>query len=127
MEPLYDRFGRVRAWLQEDVGRIVSPDGNHLAFIERESVYDWHRNHIGWWADGHMRDAGGAVVVWLATAATSGCRVLVSVNGQLDHRWSQCLLVPSELFDQSHPFELPDGQIGRCSDAGPRPASSSAR
>jgi hypothetical protein len=28
---------------------------------------------------------------------TSGCRVLVRVNGQLDHRWSQCLLVPSEL------------------------------
>ena len=68
MEPLYDKLGRVSAWLQQDVGRIVGLDGQHLAFIEHDSVYDWHGNHLGWWGDGHMRDVEGAVVVWLATA-----------------------------------------------------------
>src|SRR5262245_51041443 len=72
MEPLYNRSGRVAAWLQEDVGRIVGLDGRHLAFIARENVYDWRGNHVGWWADGHMRDAEGAVLLWLSTAENLG-------------------------------------------------------
>ncbi len=68
MEPLYDRQGRVRAWLQEEHGRIISLQGCHLASIEGHSVYDRFGQHIGWWKNGHMRNSRGAVVVWAADA-----------------------------------------------------------
>lgn len=64
MEPLYDRQGRVRAWLEQKHCRIVSLNGTHLASIEGHSVYDSFGTHIGWWKHGHMRDSRGAVVVW---------------------------------------------------------------
>lgn len=68
MEPLYDRLGRVRAWLQQEHCRIVSLQGAHLASIEGHSVYDRFGQHIGWWKHGHMRNARGAVVVWASEA-----------------------------------------------------------
>lgn len=72
MTPLYDQNGRVYAWLQDDSGRILSLRGQHLAFIVNDSVYDWSGHHIGWWADGHMRDGHGAVVVFTREASGLG-------------------------------------------------------
>lgn len=71
MEALYDRSGRVYAWLDEN-GRIISLKGKHLAFIDDGSVYSWRGKHIGWWRDGHIRDSSGAVAVFSADATNLG-------------------------------------------------------
>ncbi|MFD2183747.1 4-fold beta flower protein [Rhodoplanes azumiensis] len=68
MEPLYDRLGRVRAWLHAEHARIISLQGSHLASIDGHSVYDSSGQHIGWWKHGHMRNTRGAVVVWASDA-----------------------------------------------------------
>ncbi len=71
MEALYDRSGRVYAWLDEN-GRIISLRGNHLAFIDDDSVYNWRGKHIGWWRYGHIRESSGAVAVFTADATNLG-------------------------------------------------------
>lgn len=71
MEALYNRSGRVYAWL-DDRGRIISLRGKHLAFIHDNSVYSWRGRHIGWWRDGHIRDSAGAVAVFTADATNLG-------------------------------------------------------
>ena len=71
MEALYDGSGRVYAWLDEG-GRIVGLDGNHLAFIEGDTVYNWQGQHVGWWGNGHVRDNAGAVAVFTADADNLG-------------------------------------------------------
>jgi hypothetical protein len=64
MQPLYDQSGQVCAWLQNATGRIISQHGGHVAFLFRDSVYDRHGLHLGWWENGHMRDHCGAVVIF---------------------------------------------------------------
>jgi hypothetical protein len=71
MEALYDGSGRVYAWLDEG-GRIVGLYGNHLAFIEGDSVYNWQGQHVGWWGNGHIRDNAGAVAVFTTEADNLG-------------------------------------------------------
>jgi len=57
--------GEVYAWLEVDNKHILNLVGEHIAFIDDDSVYHWHGEHIGWWENGHMRDDGGVVVVFL--------------------------------------------------------------
>jgi hypothetical protein len=72
MEALYYQSGKVYAWLDETTWRIIGPRGNNLAFIEGESVYDWHGRHIGWWQHGHIRDKRGSVALFTAGATNLG-------------------------------------------------------
>ena len=71
MEALYDSSGGVYAWLDER-GRIIGLRGDHLAFIDGDSVYNWRGQHVGWWRDGHIRDSSGAVAVFTAGATNLG-------------------------------------------------------
>src|ERR1700739_1749806 len=71
MEALFDANGEVYAWLH-DSGKIYGLDGENLAFIDRNSVYDWAGAHVGWWADGHIRDSKGAVFLFSADATHLG-------------------------------------------------------
>ena len=71
MEALYDQSGSVYAWLQMN-GHICGLDGENLAFIDGDSVYEWDGKHIGWWQDGHIRDASGAVALFRADATNMG-------------------------------------------------------
>lgn len=71
MEALYDGSGAVYAWLHE-TGKIYSLDGENLAFVDNDSVYDWSGNHIGWWQNGHIRDHRGAVALYTADAQGLG-------------------------------------------------------
>ena len=71
MEALYDRTGAVYAWLHE-TGKIYGLSAENLAFINQNHVYDWTGAHIGWWQDGHIRDAHGAVAVFTAEATNMG-------------------------------------------------------
>jgi len=52
MEALYGRTGQVHAWLDTDSGNILDLRGQHTAFVDGNSVYDWTGRHIGWWSTG---------------------------------------------------------------------------
>jgi hypothetical protein len=71
MDALFDGDGEVYAWLNED-GKIYGLDGQNLAFIEGDSIYDWDGNHVGWWTDGHIRDSYGAVALFTSEASNLG-------------------------------------------------------
>jgi len=79
MEALYGQSGKVYAWLEPETGRIISLRGIHLAFIEGDSVYAWDGRHIGWWLNGCVRDASGAVAVFTQDAGSIG--VIKPVKG----------------------------------------------
>jgi hypothetical protein len=68
MEPLFDQRGQVYAWLQTATGRIINLNGQHVAFLVGENVYNWRGEHIGWWVNRHMRDRRGAVAVFARDA-----------------------------------------------------------
>lgn len=72
MEALYQRAGRVYAWLDLATGRIYGLRGENLAFLDGDSIYDWHGRHIAWWQDGHIRDHHGAVALFTAGATNLG-------------------------------------------------------
>lgn len=72
MEPLFDRHGRVAAFLGER-RRIVSPAGESLGWIhENESVYDYRGGHLGWWDHDHLRAHDGSITLWLREAHDLG-------------------------------------------------------
>jgi len=70
MRPLYDRDGRVAAFLRGD--RIVSIRGDSVGWISDGRVYDYAGQHLGWWDTTHMRGPDGGVVVWLKGAENLG-------------------------------------------------------
>lgn len=72
MDALYNRRGQVAAWLDRVAGEIVDLTGQHLAFVDDDSVYDYSGNHIGWWQNDHVRDSRGAVGFFTRHANSMG-------------------------------------------------------
>ncbi len=72
MDALYNRNGQVAAWLDRVAGEIVDLSGQHKAFVDGDSVYDYSGNHVGWWQDDHIRDGSGAVALFCRTAQNVG-------------------------------------------------------
>jgi len=72
MEALYDRAGRVYGWLQRDTGRIINPRGQQIAFIDGDSVYNWHGQHVAWWHDDHICSHSGQIALFLRGASGLG-------------------------------------------------------
>lgn len=72
LEPLHGRSGEVYAWLDRDNGRIIALRGAPAAFIFEDSLYNWRGQHIGWWADDHIRDHAGRVALFLRRAKNLG-------------------------------------------------------
>jgi hypothetical protein len=71
VRPLYDRTGRVYAWLHQ-TGKIYGLKGENLAFVDGDSIYAWNGAHIGWWRDSHIRDSVGYVALFAAEARITG-------------------------------------------------------
>jgi hypothetical protein len=67
MDALYTERGVAYAWLHAN-GNIYGLEGQALAFVDGDGVYDWVGVHIAWWEDGHMRDWLGAVCLFAHTA-----------------------------------------------------------
>ncbi len=67
MQALYNERGATYAWLHAN-GNIYGLEGQALAFVEDDCVYNWEGAHIAWWADGHVRDWLGAVCLFSAVA-----------------------------------------------------------
>jgi hypothetical protein len=43
-----------------------------VAFVEADSVYNLHGQHLGWWQRDHIRNHAGEVVVFLRDATGLG-------------------------------------------------------
>lgn len=71
MEALYDQRGSVYAWLHLN-GHICGLEGENLAFVDGDSVYDWYGKHVGWWQDGYIRDDNGAIAMFTEEAKNLG-------------------------------------------------------
>jgi hypothetical protein len=71
MEPLYNEKGATYAWFHAN-GNVYSLQGEALAFVDGDGVYDFEGWHIGWWADRHMRDSMGEVCLFAADATKTG-------------------------------------------------------
>jgi hypothetical protein len=67
MEALYNERGATYAWLHGN-GNIHGLEGQALAFVDGDGVYDWEGRHIAWWENGHMRDWLGAVCLFTAAS-----------------------------------------------------------
>jgi hypothetical protein len=72
MEALYGKSGRVHAWLDTSDGNILDLNGQHLAFVDGNSVYDWNGRHIGWWISGCVRDRTNAAAYFTRNAGSIG-------------------------------------------------------
>jgi hypothetical protein len=72
MTTLYEQHGKVYAWLDLESGRIYGLNGQNLAFIDDDSVYDWRGKHVGWWQEDHIRDRQGAVALFMRNAGSIG-------------------------------------------------------
>jgi hypothetical protein len=64
--------GQVHAWLQTECGNILDLRGQHIAFLDGKSAYDWTGRHIGWWLDRYVRDATNAAVYFTKDAGSIG-------------------------------------------------------
>jgi hypothetical protein len=71
MEALYNQRGQTYAWLHAG-GNIYSLEGVAVAFVDGDGVHDLEGLHIGWWADGHMRDSMGEVCLFTRDATNTG-------------------------------------------------------
>lgn len=80
---MYDRHGAVYAWLGE-TGKIYGLNGENLAFICGNSVYDWSGRHIGWWQDGHVRDVTNSAFVF-----RQGAKGLGVMKPMKQNRWAR--------------------------------------
>jgi len=63
MSPIYGRTGAVVAWVNGD--RIISLEGQHLAFIRNEAVYSYQSRYLGRFFGGFFRDHSGNAVTFV--------------------------------------------------------------
>jgi hypothetical protein len=66
MTPIYDRHGRVIAWLRSDV--IFDLNGAAQAFLKDDRVISYAGGHLGRLDRGFFRDCNGGAVAWLEGA-----------------------------------------------------------
>lgn len=63
MTALYGKKGQAVAFLADE-GRVISLKGRSLAWVSGENIYNYTGDHIGWWADEHLRGPDGGVLAW---------------------------------------------------------------
>ena len=65
---IYDKNGRPIAILYSN-GDIIDLNGYHIAFIHKNSIYDYNGYHRGWYASGIFRDPFGDTTCFLKGAS----------------------------------------------------------
>jgi hypothetical protein len=75
--PIHDRSGQVCAWLDGQVIRDLR--GRVTAFVSGSQVVGMHRQHVGSFQDGNIRDRRGAVVGWVEGATGGPIKPIPSV------------------------------------------------
>ena len=72
MTPLYNKHGRVVAFLGLN-NRVIGLNGESKAWINSNgNIHDYRGRHIGWWDGDHMRGHDGGVALWLRGAHNLG-------------------------------------------------------
>ena len=64
--PLLDRTGNVKFWADPRSSWMVDLDGNAVAFITVDAVYDRNGIQLGWWHGDHLRNRNGQVVLFVS-------------------------------------------------------------
>ena len=67
MEPIYDRLGKVVAWLYE--GRIIDKSNKYRGFLHNDALYSMSRPHLGRFRSGFFRDLSGGAVAFIKGAS----------------------------------------------------------
>lgn len=75
----YDRKGRAVAYT-EDGEHIFNFGGAPVAYLDGDSVYSFSGTHLGWCADGWIRDYDGACVYFTEGAVGGPIRPITRVN-----------------------------------------------
>jgi hypothetical protein len=63
MRALFDRTGHVRIWIHPKGRWLLDLQGNPLALIMIDSVYDCNGQHLGWWDCTKIRDHHGRMLL----------------------------------------------------------------
>ena len=70
--PLLDRTGNVRFWADPRSCWMVDLDGNAVALIAVDAVYDSDGVQLGWWYGDHLRNRNGQVVLFVSRSKIDG-------------------------------------------------------
>jgi hypothetical protein len=67
MQPIFDRYGELRGWL--DVDCVRNRTGSVIAFVSgRNDVYAPDGSHLGRFSSGYFWDHSGGAVAWTKSA-----------------------------------------------------------
>jgi hypothetical protein len=70
--PLLDRTGNVKYWADPRSSWMVDLDGNAVALIAVDAVYDRNGVQVGWWYGDHLRNRNGQVVLFVSRSKIEG-------------------------------------------------------
>jgi hypothetical protein len=70
--PLLDRTGNVKFWADPRSSWMVDLDGNAVALIAVDAVYDGNGIQLGWWYGDHLRNRNGQVVLFVFRSKIEG-------------------------------------------------------
>jgi hypothetical protein len=104
LQSLYNQQGKTYAWLHAN-GTVYGLEGQALAFVDGDGVYDWEGRHIGWWADGHMRDSMGEVCLFTTGVKNAG--IVIPVH-ELHHQRPLNLITPQRPLKWPRPAKPPN-------------------
>ena len=70
--PLLDRTGNVKLWADPRTGWMTDLNGNAVALIAVDAVYDRNGVQLGWWYGDHIRNRNGQVVLFVSRCKIEG-------------------------------------------------------
>jgi hypothetical protein len=70
--PLLDRTGKVKFWADPRSSWMTDLDGNAVALIAVDAVYDKAGSQLGWWYGDHCRNKIGPVVLFVSRSKIDG-------------------------------------------------------
>jgi hypothetical protein len=70
--PLLDRAGNVKFWADPRSSWMTDLDGNAVALIAVDAVYDKSGIQLGWWYGDHIRNSKGQVLLFVSRSKIEG-------------------------------------------------------
>ena len=89
--PLLDRTGNVKYWADPRSSWMTDLDGNAVALIAVDAVYDRNGVQLGWWYGDHLRNRNGQVVLFVSHSKIGG----LTMPTEKSVSWMPTLRVPS--------------------------------
>ena len=70
--PLLDRTGNVKFWVDPRFSWITDLNGNAVALIAVDAIYDKNGVQLGWWYGDHLRNRNGQAVLFVSRSKIEG-------------------------------------------------------